>query len=100
MCKELLTYMDLRMFCMVKTELIVLIYAPMPKRAQDLYTNKFYIGGICFMLGCAKPLDVLLVNILVLSRLITSVEYFMSFHPFFLRINLIVTSCLVIKTQP
>ena len=35
---------------------------PMPKRAQDLYTDKFYIGGLCFLLCSAKPLDVLMVK--------------------------------------
>ena len=35
---------------------------PIPKRSQDLYTDKFFIGGLCFMLGNAKPLDILFVK--------------------------------------
>jgi len=35
---------------------------PIPKRHQDLYTDKFYIGGLCFLICNAKPLDILFVK--------------------------------------
>ena len=38
---------------------------PIPKRNQDLYTDKFFIGGLCFLLCNAKPLDILFVKHLI-----------------------------------
>ena len=39
----------------------------MPKHIQVLYSDKFYVNEICFMLGQAKPLNLILVQHLVVE---------------------------------
>ena len=37
---------------------------PQSKTPQELFTDKFFVDGMPFMLGCAKPLGILLVRLL------------------------------------